>query len=455
MIDFKQEALKRKDNIIADLQQLCQINSELTEFCPQNKEAPFGDGLKKALDKMIEIGKREGFSVFNDDNYAMHLEYGNNKTYVAAIGHLDVVPATGKWTYDPYSATVVGDLMFGRGTEDDKSGIIASLYAMIILRDLGITLKHNLRLICGCDEETLWRCMDHYYQDREAPVAGFVPDSGFPACYAEKGIASISITGDFDNSKVVMLEGGSKDNMVPDIAKAKIKELGITKEFNKFCENTPYSGEIVEDGEYSLITVKGISAHGAGPQNGLNAIFGLVKFLNQIGISNELIDFINDYLLDDFIGTNLGIVANTPDLGQTTVNTGVLTTKDNKYTLYLNPRYPENVVFSDMIAQIQKCASEYNASVEVIKNLDYVYYDVNSPLIKTLMDVFKKHTNSDALPYTMGGGTFARVTKNIVAYGPGLGHSMNRAHQIDEACSISDLLDAVAIYAEAFYELAK
>src|SRR5690554_7534233 len=113
-IDFKQEVLKRKDEIIQDLTGLMKINSELTTYDPNRKGAPFGEGIKEALDFMLQLGEKDGFEVVNLDGYAGHIEYGDQKEYVGTIGHLDVVPAGNDWTYPPYGAQIHDNKMYGR-----------------------------------------------------------------------------------------------------------------------------------------------------------------------------------------------------------------------------------------------------------------------------------------------------------------------------------------------------
>ena len=36
---------------------------------------------------------------------------------------------------DPFKVTLVGDRMYGRGTEDDKNGIVVALYALKVAKD--------------------------------------------------------------------------------------------------------------------------------------------------------------------------------------------------------------------------------------------------------------------------------------------------------------------------------
>src|SRR5262245_14346146 len=66
-------------------------------------------------------------------------------------GHYDVVPAT---TPDQFSPRVEGDTLFGRGSSDMKSGLVAMLYAAKALRDCGATLRGRIGLVFVPDEET-------------------------------------------------------------------------------------------------------------------------------------------------------------------------------------------------------------------------------------------------------------------------------------------------------------
>lgn len=60
-IDFKKEVEARKDDLLADLFTLLRIKSE-REDDKATKEAPFGPGPVEALEKMLEIAERDGFT---------------------------------------------------------------------------------------------------------------------------------------------------------------------------------------------------------------------------------------------------------------------------------------------------------------------------------------------------------------------------------------------------------
>ena len=111
---------------------------------------------------------------------------GEGDEIVGIAGHLDIVPAGGDWTHDPFTLTRDGDYVYGRGTTDDKGPILEALYAMKLLRDSGVKLNKRVRLIMGCNEETGSKCMEHYNEVAEELSCGFTPDASYPCIHGEK-----------------------------------------------------------------------------------------------------------------------------------------------------------------------------------------------------------------------------------------------------------------------------
>ena len=66
-------------------------------------------------------------------------------------GHYDVVPAMSPAQFLPRTD---GDTVFGRGSSDMKSGLVAMLYAACALRTAGVTLGGRVELLFVPDEET-------------------------------------------------------------------------------------------------------------------------------------------------------------------------------------------------------------------------------------------------------------------------------------------------------------
>ncbi|MGF1637731.1 MAG: M20/M25/M40 family metallo-hydrolase, partial [Cyclobacteriaceae bacterium] len=74
---------------------------------------------------------------------------------VVLTAHMDVVPAdpTDSWKYPPFSGHDDGVEIWGRGTLDDKSSLMAIMEALETLLQQGFTPQHTLYIAFGHDEE--------------------------------------------------------------------------------------------------------------------------------------------------------------------------------------------------------------------------------------------------------------------------------------------------------------
>ena len=456
-INFKEEVLKRKEEIIKDLTGLIKINSELTTYDPKRVDAPFGEGIKDALDFMLALGEKDGFDVVNLNGYAGHISYGNQKEYVGTIGHLDVVPAGNDWTYPAYGAEIHDNKMYSRGTEDDKGPTIAVYYALKIIKELKLDLSKRIKLILGTDEETAWRGVRHYFSVYpEIPVSGFIPDADFPLIYAEKGISRVFIEGDLQGSDIVSIKGGFRDNMVPDFAEAYLKpNQDYKKLFFTFLKKQSYQG-VAEDKDGKIyVKVFGKSAHGSTPEFGENAIDGLFEFLIEAKVDHNIVMLAKERLIHDIHGKKLGVAYKDEEMGHLTINLGAMSTIGNKYRFNLNLRYPNGVEFEEVISTLEKNVKAYGASVTVDNHQELLYVDPKSELVQKLLKIYRKHTNDMSDPITIGGGTFARALPNSVAFGPHFLSKPTYIHQKNEFIDLEDFFTAIMIYTESLYELAK
>lgn len=67
--------------------------------------------------------------------------------------HLDTVPVTGQWTTDPFGGEIRNGRVYGRGAADNKGLIVAHAYALVALKQAGVTLGGTLVLAASVDEE--------------------------------------------------------------------------------------------------------------------------------------------------------------------------------------------------------------------------------------------------------------------------------------------------------------
>jgi acetylornithine deacetylase len=70
-------------------------------------------------------------------------------------GHVDVIPAGDEknWRYNPWSGSVEGEKIYGRGSSDMKAGLAAYTLAMKAVLDSGVKLKGDVILEYVVDEE--------------------------------------------------------------------------------------------------------------------------------------------------------------------------------------------------------------------------------------------------------------------------------------------------------------
>lgn len=84
---------------------------------------------------------------------------GKNKNLKPALllAHMDVVPAEGKWSEDPFSGSIKNKYIWGRGALDDKVSILGILEACESLRKENFQPERTLYFAFGHDEEVMGR----------------------------------------------------------------------------------------------------------------------------------------------------------------------------------------------------------------------------------------------------------------------------------------------------------
>ena len=460
-IDFKQEVLNHKEDLLKDLFELLSVRSILgTDI---TEETPFGSGPREALDLILSFGKRDGYKTKLVENKAGHIEVGQGEELFGILGHVDVVPVVeADWTSHPFKPEIRDGKIFARGSLDDKGPTMAAYYAVKLLDKLGVKWNKRVRVIVGSDEETGFRCVEAYFKHEEQPASGFTPDAMFPLVYAEKARATfdhklkfVDEDGQY-NYKLVKFNGGQVLNMVVASAKAELEgeASDIKEKFENFLAQEKLEGE-VEVGNTIKLTLKGKAAHGSTPQYGINGATKLAEFLSTLGLDNNgknFVDYIVEKLANDPFGEKLGINYSDDEMGEATYNYGILEYDlERKIGLVSTDcRHPKKFDLVDRLNGIKVD----NIDIEVTSTKEAHYVPKDDELVTTLMDVYRKHTGdtkNDA--FVLGGGTYARCLKKGVAFGllfPGKEDTM---HQANEYLEIEDLLLATAIYAEGIYKL--
>lgn len=467
-IDWKEEVEKRKGDLIRDLQGLLRIKSVLNE-AGSTGDAPLGIDVKKALDYMLELGERDGFTAKNVGNLAGHLEMGSGEGLIAALCHVDVVPEGDGWSVDPYGGEVKDGKIYARGAIDDKGPTMAAYYGMKIVKELGLPIDKRIRLIIGTDEESNWRCVSHYFEHEEMPEMGFAPDADFPIINAEKGIVDFDLKQKRNSPKeqgaritLISFYSGRRYNMVPDYARAVLDiqcdQTEFLQLFNDFKYTQNLAGSYYVESGYVVLELEGISAHGMEPDKGKNAGLLLANFLSTIKLDRKGKDFVEAavrFFFGDSRGRALGVQHKDEMMGDLTINVGILTYNDEDGGRFgLNMRYPVSFLLNEGMQKIMDITEKSGFEVANVSNMEPHYVPSDDRLIQKLMKVYEEQTNEKAELLSISGGTYARSLNTGVAFGALFPGRPDVAHQKDEYMDIEDLLKAAALYAQALYELA-
>ncbi|WP_229263579.1 dipeptidase PepV [Cohnella cholangitidis] len=476
-MDWRQEAEKRKDRLLADLYGLLKFES-VKDTDTRAPGMPMGQGIAEALNYMLALSREAGFHVSNLEGYAGYAEYAplSSQDYIAVLCHLDVVPASGEWTSPPFEPEIREGKLFARGAIDDKGPAMAAFYALKIVKELGLQTKHNVRLIFGTDEEHTSTCMDKYREREKPPLCGFTPDGEFPIVHAEKGQINVKVvlqdmdgaddfaSGEGAGIRLIAFHAGHVANMVPDQATATLsgeteRLLAISASFGHYCAGNGLEGGTSWATEGRMeFSVKGISAHGMEPHKGVNAGLALVHFLRPIYLQREAGRFlacVDDVLYADCLGGGFSIAMQDRITGALTVNAGILRYSPGRESFFhLNLRYPACGDEAWILERIAVKAEAYGLKLDtpILKKPHYV--PDSYPMIRLLQDVYREETSMEPSLLSTGGGTYGAHIPNGVCFGPLFPGTPSTAHQQDECIDIEDLLRATAIYARAIYEVA-
>lgn len=463
---WMEEVEKRKDAIIRDTQAFLQIKSVWEEETAK-EGAPFGEGVAEALSFMLHKGENDGFTAKNLEGYAGHLEMGQGEELVGILCHVDVVPEGDGWTTPPYSADIRDGKIFARGAIDDKGPTMAAYYAMKTVKELGLPLSKRVRMILGTDEESNWKCVDHYFKHEEMPTIGFAPDADFPIINAEKGICDFYVVQNKEEHEagenvLVSFSSGRRLNMVPDFAEAVVRSeqaSQIASQYEAHVQKEGKTGKAIVENNTVTLQVEGISAHGSTPEKGENAGLTLANFLVSLsldGRARQFVTFAAETFTGDTLGKKAGIAYEDDITGPLTINVGHLSyEKEEGGKLGLNMRYPVTTNLAETLQTFTNSLAEKGFHIEDVSDSRPHHVDKDHVLIRTLQRVYEEETGEKAELLAIGGGTYARSLKAGVAFGPLFPGKEELAHQKDEYIEIEDMLKATAIYAHAIYELAK
>lgn len=450
-MDYK-NLMKNYQSIAIDtLKDVIHINSVYDE-ATVNKDMPYGKGVHDVMEYMKYLALKDGFNVDTCDGHCIEISYGDGEHVVGIFAHLDVVPVSGDWEYPPFGAEIHDNKMYGRGTSDDKGPAIAAYYALKALKDNGLIKGFKVKLVLGGDEERGSSCLDYYFHvlKKKDVTYGFTPDGDFPLIYGEKGIRDYYYEGKCDLSPIIEIKAGVAPNAVIDSAIVTLKDGQKLKEY---LVNKDINYKILKEDKNILeVEFIGISAHGSTPELGVNSGLIMLKTVGEcynIPLFNKLYN-----LYKDPNGRDLDAFYESKFLGVTTYNVGMISYKDGDFKFVVNFRYPENVNSDEVIDKIGKLLD-----LPIHKNQaqPVVYFNPETtPFILALEKVYVDETHDTKnKPMAIGGGTYAKEAKNIVAFGSHFPGKEDRIHGANEKIDLEDFYLSMPLYAHAIVELGK
>lgn len=446
-----------REELRQSLYRLVRIPSVQGEAKP---EYPFGREPARALQETLRLGEELGFYVKNLQNYAGYIEFGTGEDILGILCHVDVVAPGEGWSHDPFDPYEKDGMIYGRGTADDKGPLVAALYAMKILKDMGITPQKRIRLIVGTNEESGSKCVEHYKKTEGDITLGFSPDASFPLIFAEKAILNLTYTFPNDNEgdvRLVSIEGGAAANVVCPKACATLavqpeRLEEILAEFETYLQSKGLTGEAKRDREEITLTLMGVNAHASTPEEGLNAIAYLCDFLGTV-TNNTAVRYINEYF---GLGWDLEAhaLACHDAYGNATCNLGMIETKNDEISLTIDVRYPVTLPYLPAIQTMRETAQKAGAKFKLNSASDALFVDPDSHFVQALMDAYRTITkDTQSQPIAIGGGTYSRSFSNTVAFGCEMPGEVYRAHMSDEFIKLDDMELSCAIFVKAIRNL--
>jgi len=326
-------------------------------------------------------------------------------------GHIDVVPAGGGWTVDPFAAVVRDGRIFGRGVCDMKAGIAAAVFAGEAIARAGVILPGAIEISGTVDEES----------------GGFA------------GMAHLARVGRVSHPRTDFV-------IIPEplnVDRISIGHRGVY---------------------WSELTVRGRIAHGSMPFLGISAIDRMSDVLNAVQrvLRPALSRRTTSMPVVPDAARHATINVNAIDGGQHVEGSQTPCVADRCRAVF-DRRFLMEEGFEAARSEI---ADLVDRTIGSMSGVEYELRDLmvvepvrtpdDSPLIgaldRSIRRVLGTPARLVASPGTYDHKHVARIAGvlHCVAYGPG---ELELAHQPDESCRIDDLVNATKVIALAILDL--
>ena len=443
--------------------------------------------FKKMASVLAKMAQDFNLEFRNIDNriYEVSLK-GSSKEVVGIHAHADVVPVTPSlWVLedgtklDPFHLTRIGDRMYGRGTEDDKNGIVVTMYAMKVIQEENIPLLRNIHLLIDTTEETSSQAIPYYFARNPTPKYNLALDGNYPVVIAEKGSGGVMAnfpvrpgqTNASASAEIVTITGGLAMNQIPSASVATItspKHKSLVLALNQFAANFvaanggDFSIEAVTDSHVITLTVKGVSAHSSDPESGVNPVSRMFAFIEFVQRQEAVFKFNHITDAATYIMANWGLSSfgNTLNIDYAHEFMGPLTTAvtfialdDKNLQVGVNLRLPVgpdvNTLKQDISRKLH--AWQKDSAINVAFKIgmrEPMYRNPKGQWVNALVDVATENLSMPREFGSSSGGTSVHNLPNGVQFGLAMPHEKYTGHNANEFKRVEQFLLDMQIITE-------
>ncbi|WP_313453032.1 dipeptidase [Pseudomonas rhodesiae] len=451
------------------LRELVEIPTFNVDGVPQYQNPEF----LKIADKIQALAKAFNLNFRNIDNrvYEISLE-GSGDEVVGIHAHADVVPVTPEnWVLkdgtklDPFKVTLIGDRMYGRGTEDDKNGIVVAMYAMKVIKEEKLPLARQFKLLVDTTEETSGDAIPYYFEHNPTPQYNLALDGGYPVVIAEKGYGTVMATfprrkGEGSGAEIVAMTGGMATNQIPSASVVtfvtdKPAELAasLQKAGAEYAKRNGGDFEVAAkvEGKDVKLTVTGVSAHSSEPESGVNPVARMLELIHsvdgKIALKHNHITDAARYASDnwglDYLGGKLGVGFADDFMGPLTTSLTFVGQGDKAFKLAVNLRVPKGKSPETLKKEIADKLSAWDKNSKVAVDFTYsiaepMYRNPEGEWVKALLAVATENLGMEHKFGTSAGATSVHELPNGVQFGLArpevkyTGHTDNEFKTVDQ-----------------------
>lgn len=476
--------LKYGDEAMQTLKRLVAIPTSQIEGVPQHENENFHEFA--AVLAGIAGDFNLDFRNVDERVYEITLP-GSSDELVGFHAHADVVPVNPElWVLedgtrlDPFEVTLIGNRMYGRGTQDDKNGIVVSLYAMRVIKEEGLPLLRNLRLLVDTTEETSSTAIPYYFERNPVPDYNIALDGSYPVIIAEKGYGTVMASfpvrrGSGEGAELVSITGGLATNQIPSASVARIRtgnpqqlasDLNSYGSLYRATNGDDFQINAAVEDNSVVLTVVGLSAHSSEPQSGINPVSRMLGFLSNL---EEDRLFQNNHITDaasyaasnwglNYLGEVLGTAYADDFMGPLTTAITLVALDDKQLRLAVNLRMPVGRDPDALIAEISEKLDRWSRQSNIDVTFTYsagapMYRNPEGAWVNALLDIATETLDMPRKFGSSAGGTSIHNLPNGVQFGLAMPDLKYTGHNANEFKTVDQFLLDLQIVTETFARL--